>query len=836
MKAINIAALLAAASVGSAGLLPRDVPDVGRDVDTQCKHSSSVVQTRVYTTVEVERRCRTEEVRPVSTTPEPPIVIYPDPDGTQDADSDTPVPSFGGIPTDQVGDVITVTVTKPVTITEHGTIRTTVTEVVLAETIYQSTITHVNEIGKTVTEIVHYTTTLEVTGGSTIPFQVMPTLETRYETIVNGHTEYIVTHIGDVTTQTNGEVQHTITGGNEISTNDFGLTTYATQVTNVGGPTDDSNTATIPEKSLRTTATLAPETTGSSLFSVTSMASVSSISSGAEISTLKDSTSVAPDQSENDIPTNVPDSISTNSEDTSTPKVSTGEDSQNESISSTNITPDTSSSDGVNQQTFTTTANSGGAPHTDSPDVIHMTDITSNIDIPSSLTGTSTSKGNEITTTSPDRDYTPLDTNCPDQGPPLNDEERIMLDVIFNSGIGGTTYAQWLVNYASQLTHQVDNVASQAMADPNGQYTTAFDTIDITGILGLAYAAPMYTCFLSSLWAEALSNPQQYAKRDIPSQDEKTKLIVLFERRNDNNGDYNLAEILVRETENLLAEMNSVIAGQPLDLEGLNGRHLLAVALNAPIATEGLNDAILSALDSFFSTARLTTSEYLSTSGELPSATGSGDVPTPSFTETSDPFTATVPEVIEESDVPTPSFPVVTSVTETSDPFIATVPEVIEESDVPTPSFPVVTSVTETSDPFTATDPEVIEESDVPTPILPVVTFVTETSDPFIATVPEVIEESDVPTPSFPVVTSVTETSDPFTATDPEVIEEGDVPTPSFPVVTFVTDTSDPSTPTDPEATEFDDTPTPSFPVVTSVTETSSTSSSSSSAITTAMD
>ena len=104
------------------------------------------------------------------------------------------------------GDVITVTVTKPVTITEHGTIRTTVTGVVLAETIYQSTITHVNEIGKTVTEIVHYTTTLEVTGGSTIPFQVMPTLETRYETIVNGHTEYIVTHIGDVTTQTNGEV------------------------------------------------------------------------------------------------------------------------------------------------------------------------------------------------------------------------------------------------------------------------------------------------------------------------------------------------------------------------------------------------------------------------------------------------------------------------------------------------------------------------------------------------------------------------------------------------------------------------------------------------------
>ena len=96
----------------------------------------------------------------------------------------------------------------------------------------------------------------------------------------------------------------------------------------------------------------------------------------------------------------------------------------------------------------------------------------------------------------------------------------------------------------SLFNSQIDSVAAQALADSGRQYTTAFNTIDITSILGLASAAPMYTCYLSSLWAEALRNPQQYAKRDVPTQDEKTKLIVLFERRNDNNSSYDLAELL----------------------------------------------------------------------------------------------------------------------------------------------------------------------------------------------------------------------------------------------------------------------------------------------------
>ena len=209
-----------------------------------------------------------------------------------------------------------------------------------------------------------------------------------------------------------------------------------------------------------------------------------------------------------------------------------------------------------------------------------------------------------------------LNTACSVVLGPMSGEDVALLEVIFSGTIDGTTYAQWLVNYASQLTRQIDNVAAQALADSGRQYTTAFDTIDVTGILGLASAAPMYTCYLSSLWAEALRNPQQYAKRVAPTQDEKTKLIVLFERRDDNTGGYNLAELLVDETDDLIAEMNSVIGGQIANPSNyanlftrLDVRQLLSLASEAPVYTSGLSAAMQTALASYMATAtdRVTT-------------------------------------------------------------------------------------------------------------------------------------------------------------------------------------------------------------------------------------
>ena len=74
----------------------------------------------------------------------------------------------------------------------------------------------------------------------------------------------------------------------------------------------------------------------------------------------------------------------------------------------------------------------------------------------------------------------------------------------------------------------------------------------------MASAAPIYTCFLSTLWAEALSNPQQYAKRAVPTQDEKIKLIVLFEKRANDGMQFDYAELLVDDTNDLIAEVQSV--------------------------------------------------------------------------------------------------------------------------------------------------------------------------------------------------------------------------------------------------------------------------------------
>ena len=103
-------------------------------------------------------------------------------------------------------------------------------------------------------------------------------------------------------------------------------------------------------------------------------------------------------------------------------------------------------------------------------------------------------------------------------------------------------------------------MANVAVGDNDYAFTTAFNTIDIPGILGLASAAPIYTCFLSSLWAEALSNPQQYAKRAVPTQDEKIKLIVLFEKHENSSMDFDYVELLVNETNDLIAEVQNVPA------------------------------------------------------------------------------------------------------------------------------------------------------------------------------------------------------------------------------------------------------------------------------------
>ena len=182
------------------------------------------------------------------------------------------------------------------------------------------------------------------------------------------------------------------------------------------------------------------------------------------------------------------------------------------------------------------------------------------------------------------------------------------------------------MSYASQLVAQIADVANIAVGDNDFAFTTAFDTIDVPGVLGLASAAPIYTCFLSTLWAQALSNPQQYAKRAVPSQDDKIKLIVLFEKRATDGMQFDYAELLVDDTNNLIADVQSVAGAAGAAAVGgdlgayaslfanVDVAQFLSIATEAPIYTEGLSSAFVTALESYSQNVNRPTSTVMVTS------------------------------------------------------------------------------------------------------------------------------------------------------------------------------------------------------------------------------
>ena len=200
-------------------------------------------------------------------------------------------------------------------------------------------------------------------------------------------------------------------------------------------------------------------------------------------------------------------------------------------------------------------------------------------------------------------------TYCDLQRDGLTPEQEIKLGVLFGDGKDGTTFADYVVVYASELVEQIEYVARLAIGGDGYSFTTAFDVIDTPGVLGLASAGTVYPCFLSTLWAQALSNPQQYAKGGGPVDNDEIKLTVLFEKRlaEGLDLDFNYAEFLAEDTDYLLREVqkvaNIVEAGNNDDPAGylhlydnLDVVQLLSMASQAPIYTEGLSAAFASAL------------------------------------------------------------------------------------------------------------------------------------------------------------------------------------------------------------------------------------------------
>ena len=302
---------------------------------------------------------------------------------------------------------------------------------------------------------------------------------------------------------------------------------------------------------------------------------------------------------------------SSSSEETSSSEESTSTEESTTSSEETSSTSEESTTESTEEST-TETGSSTEETSTESTTASESTDTTTNASSSSGPTPALPPGTNP--------------TQCEVVRGPLTPEEEVQLAVLFGDGQGGTAFADYVVSYASQLVAQIADVANIAVGDNDFAFTTAFDTIDVPGVLGLASAAPIYTCFLSTLWAQALSNPQQYAKRAVPSQDDKIKLIVLFEKRATDGMQFDYAELLVDDTNNLIADVQSVAGAAGAAAVGgdlgayaslfanVDVAQFLSIATEAPIYTEGLSSAFVTALESYSQNVNRPTSTVMVTS------------------------------------------------------------------------------------------------------------------------------------------------------------------------------------------------------------------------------
>ena len=303
----------------------------------------------------------------------------------------------------------------------------------------------------------------------------------------------------------------------------------------------------------------------------------------------------------------------------------TVEGTSSEETSGSESTEDTSSSGEESSDTSGTTDTTDTTETTESTESTEGTETTDTTSETSETSESSTSSESGSPVPTPTLPAGTNPTYCEAVRGPLTPEEEVQLAVLFGDSSGGTTFADYVVSYASQLVAQIADVANIAVGDNDYAFTTAFDSIDIPGVLGLASAAPIYTCFLSTLWAQALSNPQQYARRAIPSQDEKIKLIVLFEKRATDGMQFDYAELLVDDTNNLIAEVQSVAGAAGAAAVGgdlgayaslfanVDVAQFLSIATEAPVYTEGLSSAFVTALESYSQNVNRPTSTIMTT-------------------------------------------------------------------------------------------------------------------------------------------------------------------------------------------------------------------------------
>ena len=458
-----------------------------------------------------------------------------------------------------IAETTTTTITYSFSTTEAGGSTFTLTSTETETTIPVSTTVFEVTSYETRISIDSYETGVEV-DGSTVTVTVPGT-----ETDVIVPSEQVTVTILDTTTSDAVFTSVTATSGGESTSFDITVTLTIPQTTTTYTPTETVVTITIPSTS--TIVTLSKVSTVTSETTITIPESVMTYTIGGtteESSTTEESTTSEDTTNNEESSTTTEESSSVTEESTATEESSTTEEST------------------ASEESFTT------------------------FELSSTTSGTAASSP-----IAPAPTPTANPTYCEVVRGPLTPEEEVQLQVLFSDRAGASAFADYVVSYASQLVAQIAGVANIAVGDNNYAFTTAFNTIDIPGILGLASAAPIYTCFLSSLWAQALSDPQQYAKRAVPTQDEKIKLIVLFEKRENSGMDFDYAELLVDETNDLIAEVQNVSAAAANGDLGayaslfanVDVPYFLSIATEAPIYTEGLSAALQTALASYSESA-----------------------------------------------------------------------------------------------------------------------------------------------------------------------------------------------------------------------------------------
>ena len=458
-----------------------------------------------------------------------------------------------------IAETTTTTITYSFSTTEAGGSTFTLTSTETETTIPVSTTNFQITSYSTHISVESYETEVDVEG-STVTVTV-PGVETDV-TVAAEETSITIT---DTTTSDAVFTSVTATSGGESTSFDITVTLTIPQTTTTYTPTETVVTITIPSTS--TIVTLSKVSTVTSETTITIPESVMTYTIGGtteESSTTEESTTSEDTTNNEESSTTTEESSSVTEESTATEESSTTEESTASEESST-----------TSELSSTTSGTAASSP------------------------------------TAPAPTPTANPTYCEVVRGPLTPEEEVQLQVLFSDRAGASAFADYVVSYASQLVAQIADVANIAVGDNNYAFTTAFNTIDIPGILGLASAAPIYTCFLSSLWAQALSDPQQYAKRAVPTQDEKIKLIVLFEKRENSGMDFDYAELLVDETNDLIAEVQNVSAAAANGDLGayaslfanVDVPYFLSIATEAPIYTEGLSAALQTALASYSESA-----------------------------------------------------------------------------------------------------------------------------------------------------------------------------------------------------------------------------------------